>query len=103
MIQALGKTEGINLEENLKSLQTKINLTKEQINTPATPAPKPKQEVASIEIEKRSPFKIVKKNQPWAAVRNRKLELERKGLTRKEIRDGLIKFGASKAQIARVL
>ena len=104
LMQSIGKSENIDLEEGLKSLQSKIELSKDEIQLNSAPKAQPTKPIEKIEDStfiRPKPKGRVK--QSWAAVRVKKADLERQGKTRNEIRDALYAFGASKGQIARVL
>jgi hypothetical protein len=101
ILKSIGGSENINLEEGLKSLQDRINVSSEQIDSDNKPKPKP------IVREEPKPAIVrntqTKKKRRFPEVAAEGLRLKRLGKTRLEIKVALTEFGASKAHIARVI
>src|SRR6056300_47252 len=99
--EAIEGSENINLEEGLKSLQDRINVSSEQIDSDNKPKPKP------IVREEPKPAIVrntqTKKKRRFPEVVAEGQRLKRLGKTRLEIKVALTEFGASKAHIARVI
>jgi len=101
ILKSIGGSENIDLEEGLKSLQSRINISSEQIDSDNRPKPKP------IVREEPKPAIVrntqTKKKRRFPEVAAEGIRLKRLGKTRSEIKIALTEFGATKAHIARVI